>query len=275
VEVTVEYLRFTHISDTHVLRDYGNTKLPFLGSAANPVENIQRILTGIARKEERPDFIIFTGDLVHEGGGEDYALLRQIVDETLKGIPAFFALGNHDRKRAFYQGFLEEPERSGPYYYSRDHQGLRVIVLDSGVEDNEAGSIDEAQLAWLREELGRKSEWGSILVLHHPPRGGLKTGILSHSLTNSEALGDVLKGGNVRAIFSGHTHQNSVTLFAGIPHFTAGSTAFGVVLDDRNMSFTNRYAYNEIVINGQGLYVQEEIFSDDFKILAQISIADL
>jgi 3',5'-cyclic AMP phosphodiesterase CpdA len=270
----VDNLRFTHISDTHILRDYGRVNLPFLHSV-NPVENLRGILTALGRKKERPDFIIFSGDLVHEGEGEDYALLRRIVDDTLENIPVVFALGNHDRKQAFYQGLLGEPARSGPYYYSGDHRGLRVIVLDSGQEKTETGLIDESQLAWLREELRHKSAWGSILVLHHPPCAELKTGILAHSLRNSESLGDVLRGSDVRAIFSGHTHENSVTLFAGIPHFTAGSTAFGIILDDRNMYFTNRYTYNEVVINDRGIHVHEEIFSDALKILTQVSLADL
>lgn len=271
----MEQLRFTHISDTHILRDYGGTDSLFLNFSGDPIKNLRKILTGIAGRKNRPDFIIFSGDLIHEGDAGDYAFFKQIIDETLKGIPVFFVLGNHDRKQAFYQGLLGEPGRSGPFYYSRDHQGLRVIVLDSGTEKSETGFVDETQLTWLREELRRKSELGSILVLHHPPCAELKTGLLAHSLMNSCALKDVLEGGDLRAIFSGHTHENSVTLFAGIPHFTAGSTAFGVIMDDEGMTFTNHYTYNEAIINDKGLYVRGEICSGDFKILSRLSFADL
>ncbi|MDR3191886.1 MAG: metallophosphoesterase [Treponema sp.] len=271
----MEAVKFVHISDTHILRDYGKAELPFFDSPHNPPEILREILRGIASEKARPDFIIFSGDLVHEGDAEDYALFRRIIDETLEGIPAFFALGNHDRKQAYCQGFLREPARSGPCYYCVELRGLRIIVLDSSVEKSASGSIDEIQLAWLRGELGRKTGIGSIIVLHHPPCGELKTGILAHSLTNSPALRDVLEGGDVRAIFSGHTHENSVTIFAGIPQFTAGSTAFGISLDEHNMCFTNQYAYNEVLINEQGLYVHEEIFSGDIKILARVSIAEL
>jgi 3',5'-cyclic AMP phosphodiesterase CpdA len=271
----VEQLRFTHISDTHILRDYSKANLRFLASAGDPAENLRGILAGIAGKKNRPDFIIFSGDLVHEGDAGDYAFFKQIIKKTLKGIPSFFILGNHDRKQACYQGLLGEPGRSGSYYYSKNYQGLRIIVLDSGTEESETGFVDESQLIWLREELRRKSEWGSILVVHHPPCIELKTGLLAHSLTNSAALNDVLAGSDVRAIFSGHTHENSVTLFAGIPHFTAGSTAFGVTMNDEEVTFTNQCAYNEAVINDAGLYVHEELYSDAFKILARMSMADL
>ncbi|MDR0642476.1 MAG: metallophosphoesterase [Treponema sp.] len=272
----VDAVRFVQISDTHILRDYGKAKLCFLDSSPhNPPQILRVVLKNIAGKKDKPDFVIFSGDLVHEGDSEDYALFRRIVDETLAGIPAFFALGNHDCKEAYYQGFLREPAR--PSYYSVELRGLRIIVLDSAMEKNPAGSgfIDETQLAWLRGELGRKNGLGSILVLHHPPCDELKAGILPYCLKNSLALKDILKGSDVRAIFSGHTHENSVSIFAGVPQFTTGSTAFGVSIDEHDMCFTNQYTYNEALINGEGLYVHEEIFSADLKILARVSLADL
>jgi 3',5'-cyclic AMP phosphodiesterase CpdA len=273
----MDVVRFAHVSDTHILRDYSKAKLCSFDSPHNPPQILRGVLTGIAGKKDRPDFVIFSGDLVHEGDSEDYALFRRIVDETLAGIPAFFALGNHDCKQSYCRGFLREPAYSRPSYYCAEFRGLRIIVLDSAMKKDSAGRgfIDEAQLAWLRGELGRKNGLGSILVLHHPPCNELKSGILSYSLMNSQALGDVLKDSDVRAIFSGHTHENSVSIFAGIPQFTTGSTAFGISIDEHDMCFTNQYAYNEVLINGEGLYVHGEIFSGALKILARVSIADL
>lgn len=273
----MDEVRFIHISDTHILRDYSKAGLCAFDSPHNPPQILRGLLNDVVGKKDRPDFVIFSGDLVHEGDSEDYALFRQIVDETLAGIPAFFALGNHDCKEAYYRGFLREPAYSRPSYYCAEFQGLRIIVLDSAMEKNPAGRgfIDEAQLAWLRGELGRKNGLGSILVLHHPPCDELKTGILSYSLKNSPALGELLRGSDVRAIFSGHTHENSVSIFAGIPQFTTGSTAFGITIDERDMCFTNQYAYNEVLINGEGLYVHGEIIPGALKILARVPIADL
>jgi 3',5'-cyclic AMP phosphodiesterase CpdA len=273
----VEVIKFAHVSDTHILRDYGKSDMRFFDSPHNPPEILREILGRIVGKKDKPDFVIFSGDLVHEGDAEDYALFRQIVDQALGTIPAFFVMGNHDCKPAYYQGLLGEPANSMPCYYSEEVRGLRIIVLDSAVEKSIAGigSIDETQLSWLRKELGRKSELGSIIVLHHPPCDELKTGVLAYSFTNPPALRDILAGSGVRAIFSGHTHENSVTIFAGIPQFTAGSTAFGISIDERDMCFTNQYSYNEVIINEKGLYVHEEIFSRHSEILARVSIAEL
>ncbi|MDR2080039.1 MAG: metallophosphoesterase [Treponema sp.] len=281
-------IRFAHISDTHIRRDYRNASVDFFDPACSPQDALGEILTGIAGKKDRPDFVLFSGDLVHEGDAEDYALFRQIVEEALGDIPAFFVLGNHDRRAAYYQGKPSLPGLSSkpggpdgprPYYYSAEIRGLRLIVLDSGVDKSGGhsgvGFIDGTQLAWLRGELGRKSPLGSILVLHHPPCIELQTGMLSHCLSNSRDLKDVLEGSDVRAIFSGHTHQNSVTTFSGIPHFTAGSSAFGIMLDDTHIHITNRRDYNECLINERGLYVHTETPSDSLKTLSRIAIADL
>ena len=53
------------------------------------------------------DFVVFTGDLIHEGSDYDYELFDQIVNKYIN-VPYYYTLGNHDSKEAFYRGIQKK-----------------------------------------------------------------------------------------------------------------------------------------------------------------------
>ena len=92
----------------------------------------------------KPDVIVITGDLVHEGTTEDYATLRRILKREAGDIPVLPALGNHDFKSRFYQGYLEET-RTGPYWSQAEIGGYRFCTLDTSKEGSPHGTITNDQ----------------------------------------------------------------------------------------------------------------------------------
>ncbi|XKL32757.1 metallophosphoesterase [Lactiplantibacillus plantarum] len=55
-----------------------------------------------------PDLIVFTGDLIHDGSADDYQRLHAIIHtmEAEFDCHVRVILGNHDRRAAFYEGYL-------------------------------------------------------------------------------------------------------------------------------------------------------------------------
>ena len=123
------------------------------GTSAPARPPVEYFLTGLrGSRRIKPDLIVLTGDLVHEGTVEDYQYLRQLIERERCGIPVIPVLGNHDLKACFYRGYLGE-EQSGRYNRKYEWNGYRFLVLDTSTERNGCGSITDEQVAWLAEEL--------------------------------------------------------------------------------------------------------------------------
>lgn len=245
-------LQFAHITDTHFLREYVSSSLMsgLASEEATPTTSLHKLADEI--RENCPDlaFVVATGDLVHEGEAEDYAAFRNLLAEVFPDIPVYCCLGNHDRTAAFRTGFLGETTGVGEgkakeYYYAVDDaaSGLRVVALDTSHDNSGTGMLSDEQLQWLSRELATPSNGGRLLVLHHPPSVAMPEEFMSHGLVNSAALRDIITGSDIIAILSGHTHQACASTFAGIPHITADSTAFGVKLTGQYMEMNNKVGY--------------------------------
>ena len=133
------------------------------------------VLHGINLEIQDGSFTVpvsYTHLLVHEGTAEDYAYFKSILEDNCKGIPYIVCLGNHDRRQAFWEGFLEKTGVAKPYVETTMINGLRIIALDtSPVDGNEIGEMPQEQLDYLAKELKTVAPKGTIVILHHPPQG--------------------------------------------------------------------------------------------------------
>ncbi len=240
---------FIHITDTHL---NAPTKNSFL--KLDTAGNLRTVLGQIRHLSIQPTFVVITGDLAHEGDAEDYRFIKQMLDEesAALGAPILVALGNHDHRDAFNEGYLGNAGSEAAYYYTEDFDGLRVIVLDSHWNGHDAGKLDEEQLVWLKSQLGQKAALGTLLFVHHPPHLNSFFKTTEHLLTNNQGLAEAIQGSDVLGILSGHIHFNSVSPFACILSSTGQATAFGLdpsVTD--GMRMIEAYGYNlGIVIDG-------------------------
>ena len=167
----METLHFAHISDTHLT--CGGSS-PFMQRVArevrDPWDNLKDCLCQLQGKAL--DFVLLTGDLVHEGEEEDYKALKRLLEEKLPGVLLCCAMGNHDHRLAFRRGFLgENTEDAGPYLAYTQVKGLGIITLDSPYLHGTDGTLPPDQLEFLRKSLEQKTPRGNIVILHHP--GGL------------------------------------------------------------------------------------------------------
>lgn len=212
-----------HLSDTHLLA--GNAPLSgYIDTAAN----LRRTLEVVERMRLRPDAIVFTGDLTDLGEPDAYRALRDAVEPVAArlGAPVVWVAGNHDERAALRRDLLGLEPTDEPVTSVSDLAGLRLIALDSTVPGWHHGDIDDAQLAWLREELATPAPLGTILALHHPPLPSHIPffGILE--LREQGRLAEAIAGSDVRAILAGHLHYSTSGTFAGVPVSVAAATCY-------------------------------------------------
>lgn len=237
---------FVHFTDTHLQAPESKAYLNL-----DTTQKFREAVATVRALGVQPDFFIISGDLCHEGVVADYRHAKSLIEAELQpfGVPVLVALGNHDHRQPFREGFLNEPEADAPYYYAQMIGDVRVIVLDSKVgQHNVEGMIDAEQIEWLKALLQQPAPGGSIIVLHHPPTPNTLPMLKDHGLRNAEALADVLEGHSVHGIFAGHIHFNSIGSFHGITTAAGTGVAFELAPAGEGMHFYDSWGFNLVQI---------------------------
>lgn len=272
--MNMEKLRFAHLSDTHILREYKGSLIETLtGVDNNPTETLKGILQAITQDEKAPDFILISGDLVHEGTVEDYAFLAKLLEDHITDIPYYLALGNHDVTEAYWEGVGNVKGEKRDLFYEAIIQGYRLIVLDSSYDHSGKGVVSEEQLQWLKETLAQPAPNGSIVVVHHPLEAGHV--VDGHSLSNSAEVLAIIKNTDVKLVLSGHTHQNKVTTYENILLSTAGGTSFSMEIGQELASFNNRTGYSICTLGENGASVEHVRYPDKFDTFLSVELKQM
>ena len=214
-----------HLSDPHLLagdaRQYG---------AIDTVAHFRGALDRLTRIDPPPQALVLTGDLADLGEPAAYQVLRELVEPVAAAIGAqvVWCMGNHDERAAYARELFGE-ESEAPQDRVYDVAGLRIVSLDTSVPGWHHGEVTDAQLAWLGEQLATPAAHGTILALHHPPiPSPLVPAAEIIELRDTERLGEVVRGSDVRAILGGHYHFTSHSTFVGIPVSVAAATCYTV-----------------------------------------------
>ena len=83
-------LKFAHISDTHFCCEGSSDFVKEVNEKYNPLDKLHFVLDNMAK----PDFILYTGDTVHDGEAEDYAKLKAVFDQYFPDVPIYATMGN-------------------------------------------------------------------------------------------------------------------------------------------------------------------------------------
>lgn len=212
-----------HISDTHFVADGA-----LLHGKVDSDSKLARVFERLERSGQRPEAIVFTGDLADAGDPRAYERLRAIVEPAAArlGAQVIWVMGNHDERSAFRRELLggEPTQESVDAVF--DVNGLRIVVLDSTVPGHHHGEITDEQLAWLRDVLATPAPHGTLLALHHPPVPSPVELLEIVDLKEQHRLESVLAGTDVRSILAGHLHYSTSCTFAGIPVSVASATCY-------------------------------------------------
>jgi 3',5'-cyclic AMP phosphodiesterase CpdA len=248
---------FIHLTDTHIKAPGAKAFLNLDMST-----KLRAVFAAVKELRIQPACFVISGDLTHEGDTADYQHLKTLVDEAAAefGVPVLVALGNHDHRGPFREGYLGESPSDKAYYFTTVVDGLRFIVLDSEISDEGEkveGKLDAVQLAWLKTQLTTSAPRGTILVLHHPPMRNAFRLLDSHLLTNPDELAAVIQGSDVIGLLAGHIHFNSLGSFHGIPSAACAGVAFNLAPTmPQSMRFIDSSGYNLIMVADGQMIVQ-------------------
>ena len=195
--------------------------------------SLARCVRQLGSLPQRPDAVIFTGDLTDFGRLEEYENLRRLLAPL--AMPVFLMPGNHDEPanlRAAFPAHAYLRQRERFVDYAIEEFALRIVALDSTIAGESGGAIREAQLAWLDATLAAAPRKPTIVALHHPP---FSTGI-GHmdrqGLANPAAFESVIaRHPQVERVIAGHLHRGIVARFGGTIASTVPSPSHQVALD--------------------------------------------
>ena len=203
------HLRVLHLSDMHLFGDdtwhYGRV---------DTAAALRRVLDAAAGVADI-DLVALSCDLTDDGTPAAYRRLADLIEPWAaeRGAAVAYAMGNHDDRAGFEEVL---GARTGIVTV----KGARVLHLDSSVPGAGYGLVDDAQLAWLRDELA-SSDTPAVVLLHHPPTPACTPLLQALELQNPTALLDTCSGTGVLAILAGHYHHSLVTAERGIPVIVA------------------------------------------------------
>ena len=207
---------FVQLSDTH----WGFSGPPN-PDAANTLKKAVAAVNALA---DKPDFIVFTGDLTHitddpKERRKRMAEFRDIVS-ALNVKTVRFMPGEHDASLDNGAAFKEY---FGDTHYSFDHKGVHFIVVDN-VSDPGA-KIGDAQLDWLKNDLAQQQKDARIVVFTHRPLFDLVPKWDWATRDGDKAIALLMPYQNV-TVFYGHIHQEHHHQTGHIAHHAAKSLIF-------------------------------------------------
>ncbi len=205
-----------------------------------------------AMRDEAPDLVLDTGDLVAAGGRDDDWHAFNEASAPLRAVaPLYPAAGNHEYegdpllehlRRAFV--FPDSPpvipetggeplrarasEPGAPIYYSFRFANALFVALDSN------RARDREQAAWLGGTLAAVERDASVrhvfVFFHHPP---FAVGDMCGQAPDEGPWLSELAHHHVRAVFSGHSHSYQRAERRGVRYFVTGG---GGAPRDRDLS---------------------------------------
>ncbi|MDQ3370863.1 MAG: metallophosphoesterase [Myxococcota bacterium] len=180
----------------------------------------REIVEAVAR--EKIDFVLNTGDMVHNGGRiDEWTTFFQIERPLLARVPVIPTTGNHDLSgREYYERyFFLEQWSGGRRYFATDWGNVRLIALDNGIECNRSC----AQFEYVRAALAEGAAEGRLMVmfLHHAP---FSSGQHGSNYGVARAITELASTYGVELVIAGHDHHYERTKpISGTTYIVSGS----------------------------------------------------
>jgi 3',5'-cyclic AMP phosphodiesterase CpdA len=173
---------------------------------------------------QRPDLVLFTGDLTHDTEDKDVhaqrmkqfqEISRRINVPLIKHVP-----GEHDAgldAGQLYREFF------GETHYSFDHRGVHFLALDN--VSRAKPEVGAEQRAWLAKDLERFSKSAPIVVFTHRPLFDLKPDWEWFTSDGDDVMNLLAPYENVTVLY-GHIHRDHEEQVGHVHHYAARSLIF-------------------------------------------------
>ena len=216
---------FVQISDSHI----GFNKDP----NHDVTKTLQEAVDKINALEERPAFVIHTGDITHLATAEQFDTAAQIM-KSAKADQVYYVPGEHDvftdDGKLYFERF-----GGGPGWRSFDYNGVHFIGLinvlnlkqgtGTGLGGSGLGQLGQEQLAWLQKDVKGLSGSTPIVVFAHIPLWTIYADWGWGTDESEQALSYLKRFGSV-TVLNGHVHQVLQKVEGNVTFHTARSTAY-------------------------------------------------
>lgn len=183
-------MRLVQITDAHLHADKEARS-----RAGVPWRQFQQVLERVIA--ERPDIVVFTGDVSQDETSASYSLACQAL-ATLP-CPWFWIPGNHDQPELM----LAEH----PLLEEVDLEQWRLLLLNTQVEGQPYGRLGSEQLSTLAAQL-EADDRPTLIAMHHPPVAVGAAWMDAIGLQDRDAFWQVLSAyPQVKIVLFGHAHQ--------------------------------------------------------------------
>ncbi|MES9825396.1 MAG: 3',5'-cyclic-AMP phosphodiesterase [Candidatus Thiodiazotropha endolucinida] len=210
-----ESLNLLQLTDSHLYADPSRSLL-----GINTLETFDQVLAQALQETGNPDFILATGDLVHDASDTGYK--RLLGRLQLTEIPTYCLPGNHDIPGKMKQILNQDNVHCIP---SVQTKGWSLIFLDSTIAHSDGGRIDESQLELLSVLLRAHPDKHTMICMHHHPVPVGSRWMDTMVLENPDALFKLIDANpQVQAVICGHIHQAFDTEYRGVRLMGSPST---------------------------------------------------
>ncbi|MES9986379.1 MAG: 3',5'-cyclic-AMP phosphodiesterase [Candidatus Thiodiazotropha endolucinida] len=210
-----ESLNLLQLTDSHLYADPSRSLL-----GINTLETFDQALAQALQETGNPDFILATGDLVHDASDTGYK--RLLGRLQLTEIPTYCLPGNHDIPGKMKQILNQDNVHCIP---SVQTKGWSLIFLDSTIAKSDGGRIDESQLELLRVLLRAHPDKHTMICMHHHPVPVGSRWMDTMVLENPDAFFKLIDANpQVQAVLCGHIHQAFDTEYRGVRLMGSPST---------------------------------------------------
>jgi len=192
----------------------------------------------------------------------------RLYGSTMKRVPVFPALGNHDKDTAngqYQVDFFHSPT-NGPgdqieKNYSFDYGNVHFIVIDSDPFQNNETDVMASITSWLSNDVAQATQTWKMALYHHP--AFTSQGSHNDNANVKAQIIPILKAGGVQYIFQGHNHfYERINAINGIHYNTCGACgAFLYGISNRKeysaQLIADRHSYTVVDIQGGRLKLEQ------------------
>ena len=205
------------LSDPHILPSPEDTLM-----GVNTEYYWQSVFNLAVKNHPDADLIIVSGDLAQKPCPTSYQRILKTLSTT--SIPSICLPGNHDDYALMQQILNLETINCSKQIV---HDDWQIISLNSQIIGEEGGYLSEQELNFLETCLNRNPDLHALITFHHHciPTGSQWMDVMQ--ISNSDFLFQMLADyPQVRAITTGHIHQDLESELKGVSVYSAPSTCF-------------------------------------------------
>jgi len=278
---TSDNFYFVHLTDTHIKhRIFDRTGLTKKG--------LSTVIEHVLSFEEKPAFIVITGDLTEWAGIQISGALNciafancfyekddQLYADAECSIPVYTTPGNHDhsytRSLWNYHRFIDKKHITEKDRYIVTYGDMSLFFLDSGPNyflkpkfwDGIMGAgLFNCDIEWLENALSNCISPHKIVLMHHPAvnnrnENGRMIGVIAR---DREEFVELCESYEVDLVLAGHTHRAIVydsdeNIYEELPLNCSPYSTLHVQSDDCKQSIH----YRNISIQGNDIWVEESV----------------